>query len=339
MIKKIIPVLLLTLLAACGSQTPEPASSTQEPTPGVSAATATPMATVPLGATAVVSPTGGVELALAAIEPVTGTLATVNGVEITWADYEPELIQALHGVTQQYGVDWSQQENIDMLGEFQDQVLSTLISRAVLRWGAANAGITATDEAVAARIEEEKELILSGGEYPSWEAFLEQRGLSDAYYVRLMEDNILVEQLTEVHAPSREAEQVHARHILITDEASATAIYTRLDAGEDWAVLASEFSLDTSNKDAGGDLGWFPRGVMVPAFEEVAFTLEPGTTSDVVATDYGYHIIQVLEKATRDMDDAMYERMTSQAFETWFAGQKAVADIQTLVTFAPAEGE
>ena len=321
-------LLLAMLLAACGSQTAEPTATVEPatPTPALSATDAAP-------------PTGGVDVALAAIEPVTGVLATVNFQEITWADYEPELIQALHAVTLQYGVDWNQVENIAMLGEFQDQVLSTLISRIVLRQGAAAAGIKATEEAIAARVEEEKTSVLSSGEFPSWEAFLEQYGLSDAYYARLMEDNLLVEQLTEVHAPSREAEQVHARHILVKDEASATAVFTRLDAGEDWAVLASELSLDTSNKDAGGDLGWFPRGVMVPAFEDVAFSLEPGATSDVVATDFGYHIIQVLEKGTRDMDDAMYERMTSKAFETWFAGQKAVAAIQTIVTFAPAEAE
>ncbi|MCU0519144.1 MAG: peptidylprolyl isomerase [Anaerolineae bacterium] len=324
----LVPLLAALLTAACGSPT-------AEPTLVVSAATATPAAAPTLAATTVVSPTGGVELALAAIEPVAGVLATVNSQEITWADYEPELIQALHGVTQQYAVDWNQAENIAMLGEFQDQVLSTLISRIVLRQGSASAGIRATEEAIAARIDEEKAEIISSGEYASWEAFLEDRGLSDAYFARLMEDNLLVEQLTEVHAPSREAEQVHARHILVTDEASATAVFTRLDAGEDWAVLARELSLDTANKDAGGDLGWFPRGVMVPAFEEVAFSLEPGTISDVVATDFGYHIIQVLEKATRDMDDAIYERVTTKAFEFWFEGQKAIAAVDIAVTFAP----
>lgn len=101
--------------------------------------------------------------------------------------------------------------------------------------------------------------------------------------------------------------------------------------------MASEYSLDTSNKDNGGDLGWFPRGMMVAEFEEAAFSLEPGATSGLVQTDYGYHIIQVLEKGTRKLDDMTYESMVSNAFQTWLDEQRAAADITVVVTFAPAE--
>jgi peptidyl-prolyl cis-trans isomerase D len=102
-------------------------------------------------------------------------------------------------------------------------------------------------------------------------------------------------------------EQVRARHILVrvprgADEATvaaakarAEAILARVRGGEDFAAVARETSDDPGSKQAGGDLGLFPRGHMVPAFEEVAFSLEPGAISDVVRTDFGFHVIQVQE--------------------------------------------
>ncbi len=91
-------------------------------------------------------------------------------------------------------------------------------------------------------------------------------------------------------------EQVRARHILFTGEdAEAHALTTRgrLDAGETFAALAKELSADTATKGDGGDLGSFPRGRMMPTFDEVAFTLEPGKPSGPVKTERGVHLILV----------------------------------------------
>lgn len=342
--------LLVLLVAACGPQmaTPTPqeaAGSTAEPAAGqageVESPTTgdvpTPAAEESITMTMPLTPTGGVEVALEAIEPVEGALAVVNGEEITWADYEPELLQALHGVTQQYGVDWNQPENIALLAQFQDGILETVVDRTLLRQLAAEEGIEVAQEDLEAAIEEQKQALLEGGLYESWEQFLEDSGLSEEYFARLVEDGELVDLISEAHAPAREAEQVHARHILVADEETAQEVLSKLEAGEEWGALAAEYSQDTSNKDSEGDLGWFPRGMMVGEFEEAAFALEPGETSDPVATDFGVHIIQVLEKGLRDVDEQTYQSMMGQAFQTWLEEGRAAADTTILVTFAPEE--
>jgi parvulin-like peptidyl-prolyl isomerase len=300
-------------------------------------AAAAPVVGQTITSTVPLAPSGGVEVALMAIKPVDGVLATVNGQEITWADYEPELNQSLHLVTLQYGIDWNQTENLDLLGSFQDDVLQTVIDRTLLRQSAANEGIEAGQEEIEARVAEETAAVLSSGQFSSWEDFLQQYGLSEAYFARLIRDSVLIEQVSEAHAPSREAEQVHARHILVADKETGQLVISRLEAGEEWGALASEFSLDTGNKDNEGDLGWFGRGVMVPAFEEAAFALEPGTMSELIETSFGYHLIQVLEKGMREVDSSTYDSMVSEAFYAWFSEQSAAAEIAIAVTFEQAE--
>jgi parvulin-like peptidyl-prolyl isomerase len=316
---------------------PEDVAMTEESPTDVETDTSAPEVAEPAAPSEPSVPAGGVEVALAAIEPVDGVLATVNGQEITWADYEPELTQSLHNVTLQYQVDWNQAENIEMLAGFQDQVLQTVIDRTVLRQAAVEEGLDADSEAIAAKVEEQNSAVMASGRFESWEDFLTQYGLTKAYFERLMEDAVLIDLLTEAHGPNREVEQVYARHILVSDEETGQTVLDRLADGEAWETLASEFSEDTSNKDDGGDLGWFPRGAMVAPFEEAAFSMEPGTTSELVETDFGFHIIQVLEKGLRAMDEPVYQSLAAQAFQTWLNETKESAEITVEVTFGAEE--
>lgn len=80
--------------------------------------------------------------------------------------------------------------------------------------------------------------------------------------------------------------------------AQAEDVLKRARAGEDFAALAKQYSGDPGNKDKGGDLGWFKRGMMVKPFEDAAFNLKPGEISDVVETPFGFHIIKMEEKRT-----------------------------------------
>ena len=101
-------------------------------------------------------------------------------------------------------------------------------------------------------------------------------------------------------------ERVHARHILLKTEgksdaekkalkAKAEDLLKQLKNGADFAELAKKYS-DDGSKDQGGDLGWFTHGQMVPEFDSAAFALKPKELSGVVTSQFGYHIIQVLEK-------------------------------------------
>jgi parvulin-like peptidyl-prolyl isomerase len=120
------------------------------------------------------------------------------------------------------------------------------------------------------------------------------------------------------------AEQVHAYHILVQTEQEAKDALALLKSGDlDFAATAKQLSQDPGSKDKGGDLGWFPRGVMDPAFEEVAFSLEPGQMSDPVSTSFGWHIIKVEEKAAaRPVEASILEYQHASAYAKWLAEQK-----------------
>ncbi len=91
--------------------------------------------------------------------------------------------------------------------------------------------------------------------------------------------------------------QIHASHILVKDESAARDILAQVKANPDkFADVAREKSTDTISAKKGGDLGTFGAGRMVPEFEKVAFALKPGEISDVVKTQYGYHIIMVSDR-------------------------------------------
>jgi peptidyl-prolyl cis-trans isomerase C len=149
-------------------------------------------------------------------------------------------------------------------------------------------------------------------------------------------------------------EEVEARHILIgardvddtqkvAAKAKAEGLRKQLLEGADFAALAAANS-DCPSKADGGSLGSFGRGRMVPAFEQVAFTLATNVISEVVETPFGYHIIQVtgrtdggktsLEEAHGQLADQLSARKKNEVFETFIEGLRAKAKI---VHDTPAE--
>lgn len=94
--------------------------------------------------------------------------------------------------------------------------------------------------------------------------------------------------------------EIRASHILVTDEATAKEIQAKLQAGEAFEDLAKEYGTDGTAAQ-GGDLGFFGEGQMVPDFEKAAFALEVGEISDIVKTDFGYHLIKLTEKKENEV--------------------------------------
>jgi peptidyl-prolyl cis-trans isomerase C len=152
-------------------------------------------------------------------------------------------------------------------------------------------------------------------------------------------------------------EMVHVRHILLltmdpvthapltADQIAAKRkqmddILKRARAGEDFAVLATQYSEDPGSKDNGGELPAFGHGEMVPQFESAAFSMKTNTISDVVTTDYGFHIIKLLDitpaqavpyaKVADKIKDYLAQQKTEKLAPAYLAGLSKAADVEIL---------
>jgi peptidyl-prolyl cis-trans isomerase C len=123
---------------------------------------------------------------------------------------------------------------------------------------------------------------------------------------------------------AKKEEEVRARHILVETEDEAKAVLAELKKGADFATLAKSKSKDPGSSD-GGDLGYFTKDQMVPEFAEVAFKLEKGAISDPVKSQFGWHIIKVEDKRTRQPPE--FDKVKDQ-IETYLA-RKAQSELIT----------
>jgi peptidyl-prolyl cis-trans isomerase D len=138
----------------------------------------------------------------------------------------------------------------------------------------------------------------------------------------------------------RTPERVHARHILLSTankpkdqvpaiQAQAEALLKQIKGGADFAELAKKNSQDPGSAQKGGDLGWVSRGQMVKNFEDSVFSLKPNEISNVVTTEYGFHIIQVLEKQPahlQTVDEVKPAIITALKNQTVFDRMQEVTD-------------
>lgn len=124
--------------------------------------------------------------------------------------------------------------------------------------------------------------------------------LLDQLYKQEIADKVSVEDSDVKSWYDHLGEEIHARHILLATEDDAKQVKAELDKGGDFAELAKTRSTDPSAASNAGDLSWFRWGIMVPAFQDMAFSLDVNQISAPVKTEFGYHIIQVLEKRPVD---------------------------------------
>jgi foldase protein PrsA len=271
------------------------------------------------------------------IKPQEPVVARVNGEEISTSSFLDVMKRQLQVVTMSYGVDWNDVGNQELIPGFQDQILDQMVQDQLIRQLAAAEGIVVTDadiEAERASIEAE---VLASGQYADWDAFLTSMGSDPQDFGEQIKTYLCYQKLLVSHGGPTEAEQVHAQHILVDTEEIGQEVLKKLQGGTAFADLAKEYSTDTGSAESGGDLGWFPRGVMVTEFEDAAFGLSVGETSELVKTDFGYHIIQVLEKGLHALSEDLLADVQQENFGSWFDEEYSKANIETLVIFANPE--
>jgi len=194
-------------------------------------------------------------------------LANVNGVSITMADFKTKMselpVDVRHRMT---------------TAEGKKEFLDNLITSELLLAEAKRQGLEKDKETIA-KIEEAKRDILV-----------------NAAAQKIVSEKMTDERTRKYYDQHKQQfSEVHASHILVETEGEAKDIKKQLEKGADFNDLAKKRSKDPSAAQNGGDLGFFTRDQMVKPFTEKAFSMKVNQISDPVKTQYGYHIIKVLE--------------------------------------------
>jgi peptidyl-prolyl cis-trans isomerase C len=270
-----------------------------------------------------------------------GQIARVNDTDILRQDLDREMKLVSLKLARQ-----GRPVNDEQLKRYEGDIRETLINRTLLLQQSQSMGIDVKDSLVAKALDEFKAAFKDDTAY---DKALAEMGFSEEMLKKQIDNGLTIKALIDkavlqkisvsdqqVRAyydenPNlfRKPEQVKASHILVqvpeaADEAKqAQALSTiqglkaRIDNGENFAALAQEYS-DCPSKTKGGDLGFFSREQMVPPFSDAAFALEPGQTSDVVQTRFGYHLIRATEHqaeetmAFNDVKEAISSRLRQE---------------------------
>lgn len=211
-------------------------------------------------------------------------------------------------------------------------------------------GIDVTPEEIDARYQELVDQVESTG--TSYDDFLAQQAITDARVRRIahqfvIQDAVtaaLEEQagpITEDEIQQRFEQQLTERteacvsHILVETEEEAQAVLDRLAAGEDFAEVAKDVSIDPSAADNGGDLGCGPLGQYVPEFAVGALQAPIGTPSQPVRSQFGYHVILVSSRTEPTLDETVRDEIVTQLeaerrgtlFQDWLLETVSAADV------------
>lgn len=244
----------------------------------------------------------------------------VNGEWVLLAEYDANLKQLQDA-----------QKNLGMQSTPADQhkqVMGQLIDEMLLSQEARKAGHAVDDAALKLRVEALTAKLGGEAALKDWQT---RMGYSDeAFNASLRRSAEAAWQRDQIMASVPvQAQQVHARQILVLSEAAANQVLTQLkQAGADFATIAFGYDLST-----GGDLGWFPRGYLTqPLVEEAAFALKDGEVSAVIKSDLGYHIVQVIaHDDQRTLSPDALQVLQRKALEQWLEKHRAVSQIEELV--------
>jgi foldase protein PrsA len=298
MYRVFIGILVLLLAAACSSDGDDaPATTAPQPTATIQT-TAEPA--LPLN-------NDGEQL-----------VARVNGEAITLNEF-----QRAFDRRQQNGASYDAVASL---------VLNTLIEQAIINQAAAEMGITISDADIQSEYEQARAALPDDSAWQNW--LSANQFANEQEYLDTLPDTLITQRLQmEIIQPtSGPVEQVRARHILVETEDEAREVFARLAAGEDFAVLAAEYSLDVTTRDQGGDLGWFDRDdLLTPELTQVAFSLNPGERTGPVQTMLGYHIVETLEAGQREVSDQERVQQNIDQFITWLDSRRETATIERYI--------
>jgi hypothetical protein len=210
--------------------------------------------------------------------------------------------------------------------EATERVLDEFVVQLLLAQGAAEAGYTLDDALVEDRI---SQLVTQIGGVEKLSEWQEKNYYSDKLFRLEFRRNIAATWMRDeiISAVLESAEQVRARQIFLSSFGEAQNVYDQLEAGtgfEDLLAIYDPVGL--------GDLGWFPRGYLLePIIEDVAFSLETGEYSEVIETQLGFHIIQVIDRSSeRLLEPDARLVLQEKALETWLQERRKQSDITFL---------
>lgn len=247
-------------------------------------------------------------------------------------------------------------ELFDMMFQYVgQQVLDELILIRLVEQEASARGVAVSDEEVQAELDAFAARVGGLGQL---EFLLMQQGMTVEQLSEQLRVNLTIRALIapeievtdeEVRRffdenPERFAQQemVRARHILVDTRDEAESLREQLLAGADFGELAREHSTDPGSAPAGGELGWFGRGVMVAPFEEAAFALAVGEISEPVQTAFGFHLILVEERAEAEeavfndevaatIRQGLTDQKVEQRWGPWLQALRMGADVQVFI--------
>jgi parvulin-like peptidyl-prolyl isomerase len=337
LVSVVVALFLVSSLAACGGKD----GDGQQATAGAQAPVGSPAAAIISTVAATGKPAAAVPTtaAVSTTAPPTPTLtptppaplaAIVNGQYVFLADYERRVAQFEQAMLSQ-GLDPSVADGQTSLAQIRQQVLDSLIDYVLIEQGGAALGVTVGDAELEAQIETD---IAAGGGQAAFDQWLQATGQTRDDYKEMLRESLLSQRVMDAISTGvpDAVEQVHARQIVVDSESAAQEIVTVLRQGADFVALARERSVDLATRDNGGDLGWFPRGLIAPELERAAFALQPGEISDVVPLGEQYHIIQVVERDTaRQLSPEEKVDLNFALFDRWLAEQRAAAVIERFV--------
>ena len=322
---RLVALVLLFASTACRPTLTTPISPTQTQVPVSTSSTlaTTEPAAVPADPP---TPTSTPEPPLA---------ARVNGQAIYLADYERELGRYEASLVAQ-GIDPGSPEGRENLAQQRDWILNVMIEQVLTEQVAAEEGVFLSDDEVDAYMQD---MIAENGGEEAFTAKLAEWGETKEDAWREVRAQLIGMQMTQriIEGMPTTVEHIHARHILVDTFEEAERILAQLQASADFATLARAYSQDTSTRDNGGDLGFFPRGILVaPEVENAAFDLQPGQFSGVVPSVLGYHIVQVVERdPARPVIQENLRLLQDQAVQEWIEGLWYQAAVERLVETTP----